>query len=367
MKAFWSLVLFIGATVLVGAQAIDNTAVATVKLTKTTLITQKQWDAAVNEISQSRGARLSDADRARVLDSLIDSELLKQGADKAGIKVSEAEILGEFRQQMIAQLHANNPAVPVANLPSPSDDQVKSTVTAQYNTTWEKFVAEASSQFAVRKFLGQAKDNYPKVTLAPVTDADIRAYHEDNIASYVVPELVRVSHIFFDTKTKPNGTLAEIRKRAEDTRKKIDSKQASFEEMVSQVSEDESSNKKNGDLGYLLRAFDTSAAGQAASATYGRDFLRQLFTLPVNEVSAVLTSNAGLHIVKITVKRDKHFLGLDEDLQAGGNGGKVRDSIRKILENQHAMAYQTALGEALVADLRSQAGKNGIQYLKKAN
>lgn len=91
------------------------------------------------------------------------------------------------------------------------------------------------------------------------------------------PELVRASHILVDTQDKANSILAQIKNGA------------SFEEMAKNYSKD-SSAAKGGDLGYFPKGNMVAEFEDAA------------FNLSKGEVSGVVKTQFGYHIIKVTDK-----------------------------------------------------------------
>jgi parvulin-like peptidyl-prolyl isomerase len=89
-------------------------------------------------------------------------------------------------------------------------------------------------------------------------------------------------------------------------------------------------------------------------SVFGQDFLTRIFALKKGEVSDVLTSNSGLHIVRITQKVDKHFMTLDEPVFPGKDQS-VRAAIQQTLQQRKLMAAQTKMVEDIGADLRKKA------------
>jgi peptidyl-prolyl cis-trans isomerase D len=147
--------------------------------------------------------------------------------------------------------------------------------------------------------------------------------------------------------------LEEIQKRAEDTLKKISSGQATFEEMASTVSDDPTSSKVNGDIGFLPRNMD-GPVGQQLLRVFGQDFVNAAFALKKGELSQVLTSNSGLHIIRVTQKIDKHFMTLDEPIFPGQQE-TVRGYIQRTISQNKLMQNQAKMVEEIGNGLRAKA------------
>ena len=318
------------------AQTLDQP-VATIKLDKkTSLVSQKDFRDQVANIESQQHAKLSDDDKKKVLDQMINSELIKLDMDNQGVKATDDDLMKQFR--------TNNP-----NL---SDVQIRAEVEKQSGKSWDDAVAPLKRQLAMSKYFSQFPQT-AEVGKVTVTDDDVKAFFDANTSLFTAPDYVRMSHIFFDTKTKPKGTLDEIQKRADDTLKKITSGQSTFEEMAANVSDDTTSAKLNGDVGFIPRTSE-SPAGQRFAAILGQDFLTRIFALKKGEISGVIASNQGLHIVRITQKIDKHFLSLDEAIYPGQTQ-TVRGYIQQMLQQRKLMENQNKLFNDVAGTLREKA------------
>ncbi len=318
------------------AQTLDQP-VATVKLEKkTSVVSQKDFRDRVNTVETQQRIKLSDDDKKKLLDQLITYELIKLDIDNQGIRGTEDDV--------IKQLRSANPGA--------SDAQIRLEVEKQTGKSWDEAITPLKQQVAMGKYFSQFP-GMADVTKVTVTDDEVKANYESNSSSFVAPDFVRMSHIFFDTKTKPKGTLAEIQKRADDTLKKINSGQATFEEMASDVSEDEGSSKTNGDVGFIPRTSDTPA-GPRFALVFGQEFLNKVFALKKGDISPVLTSNQGLHIVRVTQKLEKHFLKLDDPIYPG-QPQTVRNYIQQSLQQRKVMENQEKLVSSVGDDLRKKA------------
>lgn len=172
-----------------------------------------------------------------------------------------------------------------------------------------------------------------------VTDADLRSYYEEHREQYRVPEQVKVSHILIKTPLPgPDGKVddkgvAEAQRRAEDLLQKVKSG-ANFEDLAKKYSEDPGSAKQGGSLGWIGR-------GQTVP-----EFEKAAFSLPKGQISNVVKSSFGFHIIRVDDKQDAHVKALDE----------VKSEIEPILK--HQMVQQVAQRKA--DDLLKQAKAEGL-------
>lgn len=335
-RSGWAALFLILAAGLNG-QTLDQP-VATIKLDKkSSLVSQKAFREKVAAVESSQGVKLDLENKKALLQELLTAELIRMDMEAQGIKGTDEDLLRQFR--------ASNPGL--------TDAQIRQEVERQSGQPWDEATAPYKRQVANTKYFSQfpQAQELGKIT---VTEQEIREFYEANTALFTAPDFVRVSHIFFDTKVKPKGTVAEIQKRAEDTLKKITSGQATFEEMASSVSEDPSSSKTNGDIGYLPRTME-SQAGQQLLGVFGRDFLNGLFALKKGVISSVMTSNAGLHIVRVTQTIEKHFMSLDEAVYPGKDDTTVRTAIQQTLQQRKLAAAQAKMVNDIGSDLKKKA------------
>ena len=337
MKQWGWTVLFLIVAAALNGQALDQP-VATIKLDKkSSLVSQKAFRDKVTALESSQGSKMDLETKKSLLQEMLTAELIRMDMEAQGIKGTDEDLLKQFR--------SSNPGL--------TDAQIKQEVEKQSGQSWEDATAALKRQVANMKYFNQfpQAQEVGKVT---VTDKDIRDFYDANTALFTAPDFVRVSHIFFDTTVKPKGTLAEIQKRADDTLKKITSGQATFEEMAASVSEDSSSSKTNGDIGFLPRTLE-SQVGQQLLNVFGRDFLNGLFALKKGVVSPVMTSNAGLHIVRVTQSIEKHFMSLDEPVYPGKDDTTVKLAIQQTLQQRKLMAAQAKMVNEIGDDLKKKA------------
>ncbi|MGE3400993.1 MAG: peptidyl-prolyl cis-trans isomerase [Vicinamibacterales bacterium] len=130
-----------------------------------------------------------------------------------------------------------------------------------------------------------------------VTPADVQAYYNQNIQQYQTPEQVRASHILLSTAGKNE---AEVRARAEGILAQAKAPNADFAALARQYSEDEASKVNGGDLDYFGR-------GQMVA-----EFENAAFAMEPGQVSDLVQSQFGFHIIKVADKRPAVTRTLDE-------------------------------------------------------
>ena len=131
---------------------------------------------------------------------------------------------------------------------------------------------------------------------AQVSAQDIQRNYEDNQQQYSTPEQLRASHILLKTEGKDD---AAVKKQAEDLLAKVKAG-ADFAQLATKFSEDESSRVKGGDLDFFPK-------GQMVP-----EFDKAAFSMKVGEISPLVKSQYGYHIIKVTDKRAAATKSLDE-------------------------------------------------------
>ena len=144
-----------------------------------------------------------------------------------------------------------------------------------------------------------------------VTPAEVERYYNQNIQQFQAPEQVRASHILFKTEGKNEE---EVRKQAEEVLKKVKAG-GDFAALAKQYSED-STKDQGGDLGLFGRGrmvpeFETAA-----------------FAMQPGQVSDLVKSQFGFHIIKVTERKEPTTTPLEQ----------VRAQIQQQLATQMADA-----------------------------
>ncbi len=172
-----------------------------------------------------------------------------------------------------------------------------------------------------------------------ISRADLQAYYDAHRDQYRVPEQIKVSHILIKAPLPgPDGKVDEkgveaARARAADLLKQIRNG-ANFEELAKKYSEDPGSAKEGGSLGWVPR-------GRTVP-----EFEKVAFSLPKGQISDLVKTSYGFHIIRVDDRQEAHLKTLDE----------VKDQIEPILKQQKAQ--QIAQKEA--DDLAQAAKTKGL-------
>ncbi len=159
-----------------------------------------------------------------------------------------------------------------------------------------------------------------------ISDAELRRAYEENKERYRTPERVHVRHILLKTTGKPKEEIAKLKTRAEGLLKQLKGG-ADFAELARKNSEDPGSAVKGGDLDWVAR-------GQTV-----KNFEDAAFSLRPKELSGVITTEYGFHILQVLEKqpgRLKPFEEVKAELSAEFGKQAVYDRMQTIADQVRA-------------------------------
>ncbi|HEX4784070.1 MAG TPA: peptidyl-prolyl cis-trans isomerase [Candidatus Sulfotelmatobacter sp.] len=212
----------------------------------------------------------------------------------------------------------------------PADDELK----AFYESHKASY---ANSIPEKRKVKYALIDNGKAAADVQVTAEDLRNYYDQHRDQYRVPEQVKVSHILIKTPLPgPDGKVdekgvAEAQRRAEDLLKQVKNG-AKLEDLARKYSEDPGSAKQGGSLGWIGK-------GQTVP-----EFEKTAFSLPKGQISDLVKSSYGFHIIRVDDKQEAHMKTLDE----------VKAEIEPVLKHQKAQQISQQKADALLKQARAQ-------------
>lgn len=137
-----------------------------------------------------------------------------------------------------------------------------------------------------------------------VSDAEIQKYYNENAASFVEEEKVKVNLIQFEV--KDNATEQEKnekKKLAEQTLKRL-KKGEDFETVAKEVSDDKRTKTRGGNTGFFTRGKRTDI--------YGEAFETKAFSLKPGEISDVFQGKNGYYIIKVAERKEQKQQTLEE-------------------------------------------------------
>jgi peptidyl-prolyl cis-trans isomerase D len=170
-----------------------------------------------------------------------------------------------------------------------------------------------------------------------LTAEDLRAYYDQHRDQYRMPEQVKVSHILIKTPLPgPDGKVdekgvAEAQRRAEDLLKQLKSG-AKLEDLAKKYSEDPGSAKQGGSLGWIGK-------GQTVP-----EFEKTAFSLPKGQISDLVKSSYGFHLIRVDDKQEAHLKTIDE----------VKAEIEPVLKHQKGQQIAQKKADGLLKQARAQ-------------
>lgn len=156
------------------------------------------------------------------------------------------------------------------------------------------------------------------------SEDELRRSYDLHRADYRVPDRVKAAHILFKTTGKAPAQAAAIEKTARQVLAEVRSGK-DFAELAKKYSEDSSAGQ-GGDIGWIVR-------GQTV-----KEFEDAAFSMKPGEVSDLIKTIYGFHIIKLLDKQSAHLRTFDE----------VKEEIRADLENQKRAQAEQALADNLV-------------------
>lgn len=134
-----------------------------------------------------------------------------------------------------------------------------------------------------------------------ITDADIKAYYEQNAKRYTVDEQRRASHILIAVKKdSAPADVAAAKAKAENLLIQLRKNPAEFAKLAKENSQDPGSAERGGDLDFFSHGMMVKPFEDAA------------YKLKQDEISDIVQSDFGFHIIKVTAIKPASVKSLDE-------------------------------------------------------
>ncbi|QDC51179.1 peptidylprolyl isomerase [Candidatus Methylopumilus universalis] len=160
----------------------------------------------------------------------------------------------------------------------------------------------------------------PSIT---VSEDEVKAFYKTNADKYQNQQQREASHILIAaSKNAAPAEKAKAKAKAEDVLGQIKKNPKQFEELATKYSQDPESAKKGGDLGAFGRGMMVKPFDDA------------VFSMKVNEISGIVESDFGYHIIKLT-----------KVIGEGGGFDAIKPQIKAELIYQKAQDKYAALAE----------------------
>ena len=221
---------------------------------------------------------------------VVEQKLLSQEAERLGIQVNDLR-LAEMVQAVEQQ--AGGRATLDANL-------------AQMGSNYDQIVNTLREMDLVRTYI----ENQIVPTIQ-VTDEEVAAFYAENPQMFQSPEQVHARHILFTTTEDAEAqAVVDARGKADDARKRAVAGE-DFAELARELSEGPSA-PNGGDLGFFSKDRMVPEFADAA------------FALEVGQISEVVRTQFGFHVIKVEERREAGTVPLEE----------ASDNLTNLLEQQ---------------------------------
>lgn len=238
---------------------------------------------------KEREAALLEA-RQALLNRLIDMRLVEQEAKQNGIAVKDEEVMTVIKDML-----------------------------GNKNVSWGDFTKElVKGGTSLEAYKNEIREQMVKMRLVQheikskliVTDKEIGEYYQEYRDDYEGQEAVRLNQIFLAFPNNPDGEAKSIaRKAAAEMSRRLKAGE-SFEALTANLSPEVA--KVSGDLGFIVKGTAFPALEKVA------------FSLKKGEVSGIIESPLGFHIIRVLDKRGGGLKPIEE----------VREEIRGKIEDR---------------------------------
>ena len=240
--------------------------------------------------------------RNRILDNLINEELLVQESESHGITVEPSEVEAAFAE--IQKKFSDTAAMEKALLES--------------NITADELKVKIKRGIAAKKLIdGQVVNN------VAVSEAENRAFYDAHPEYFRQAEQVKASHILISCDSKAEASVRdEAKRKIRDIQKKLENGE-SFAELARQFS-DCPSKKHGGDLGFFEREKMVKPFADAA------------FALQTGETSGIVETGFGFHLIKVTDRKaasTDEYESVKEKIGSHLKREKIQKAVGDHIEN----------------------------------
>lgn len=307
--------------------AVDNSK-PIIKVNKA-VITKNQFEKIFTKmmpenISDSKIGLLSLLYRDKIVNELVIRELLNEEFVKKNITASKDEINKQV--DLIAQKVGGKEKLD-ANLTLNNIDK-------------EEFLSQIAIQVKIKKLVDTLSAGYK------VSDQDAKAFYEKNKAvKFTNGEQVRAEHILISASAdeikskveagnsglsqdklnaKVQAELAKVKVKAEKILAQVKADPSKFEDLARKYSEDPSSAKKGGDLGFFSKEQMVPAFSKVA------------FSLTPGKISDLVQTQFGYHIIKVADRKKAGITPFSE----------VKNDIKQYLANDKKVTIVQSMIES---------------------
>ncbi|MCL1833738.1 MAG: peptidylprolyl isomerase, partial [Leptospirales bacterium] len=246
-------------------------------------------------------------EKSRILDQMIENELIFETAEEESIIVSDKKViqqleepLARFFSSRISKDASLKKTVDKVSKEMERFMEKRFEVNYKIDPDLKMFIdyVEKSEKMDFASFFNEIRVKITReqiisltIGMTPPSAEDAKKWYKANRSKLGFE--VYVKHILVIPKSGSLSDEKEANNKAEDIRRQILANPASFESLAAKYSQDPGSSKKGGDLGWqMIAQFDPYFANNVARLS------------SKGEISSVFKSSFGYHIVKYMGKRD---------------------------------------------------------------
>lgn len=314
-----------------GAQTAIDKPVATIKLVRQELVSQRQLKADISRLENALGSKLTAGDIRQILDARVNSMLFLQFCEREKISVKDEDVTAMLGR-MKASLGEKATDADLENALRADGVFVEPKVFARQRLLFQTYVQTRKSA------------ELKAAAAEPSADDILKAY-ADAKAALTMPDTMRVSVLYVDTRGKSEDAVRKAKETITGLQAAVKSNPAKFDEL-------------------MLRAGD--AAGYKAlpnvyvertaqnKSLFGPEFYDAVFRLKTGEVSPVVESATGFRLIRANEFSAQHLLNLSDPVP-GNQGITVQQFLAIQISQERQGAALDTLEATLIAQLRKEA------------
>jgi len=249
------------------------------------VISKLVLDQNVNIVLRKKGLLKSDLPpdqlkeiTTHTLEELINRELLFQESQRLGIRI-EPQIVNQ-QYDLMQKMYP--------------DKKVFAEKLSAVNLSEKEMKSEVERGLIIRRLIQEKV-----VSRAQTPEEESLAFYEKNKGQFKQPEMVRAQHILFSFSPGTSPVQKQKTREAMEKIQKRIKRGESFSELAKKFSNDPNG-KNGGELGY----FDREKMVEP--------FSRAAFALGVNEVSNIVETEYGFHLIKVLDKKPERIPAFEE-------------------------------------------------------
>jgi len=275
-------------------------------------VSQAEFDREFNRLKTSMAQTGQPADesqtaeiKTKALDNLIYGELLYQESQKQGLEVTDADL--EAKWSSLKERFGT--------------EENFAQALAQMSLTEEEVKIQVRRGMAIERLID--REVVQKTTVA---DQEVKTFYDEHPDLFKQPAQVQASHILVTVKDPADQAQKDkARQKIEGLQHRLKSGE-DFAALAREAS-DCPSKEKGGELGYITR-------GQTV-----KPFEDAAFALEPGQMSEIVETDFGYHIIKVTDKKEESVLPYEE-VQ-----GKLQEYLKQNKVKENVTQYMAALKE----------------------